>query len=60
MKLTVEVIDAELDITATDGGHGVPDGYHQGMGLAMMDQTCLHWNPGHRTKGGAGLTASPI
>jgi hypothetical protein len=30
------------------------------MGLAMMDQTCLHWNPGHRAKGGAALTASLI
>jgi signal transduction histidine kinase len=58
VKLTVEVVDAGLDITATDGGHGVPDGYHQGLGLVMMDQTCRHWNPGNRAKGGAVMTAS--
>ena len=42
--------------TTTDV-HGVAVDYHAGLGLTMMDQTCLTWTLVNGTQGGTTLQA---
>ena len=51
IQIEVSAVTAGLGLTVEDDGQGVAEDYHPGLGLTMMDQTCLSWalvNGAHR------------
>jgi signal transduction histidine kinase len=50
-------VTAGLGLTVVDDGQGVAVDHHAGLGLTMMDQTCLSWTLENGDQGGATLEA---
>jgi signal transduction histidine kinase len=57
IQIEVSAVTAGLGLTVEDDGQGVAEHYHPGLGLTMMDQTCLSWTLVSGARGGATLQA---
>ena len=57
IQIEVSAMTAGLGLTVEDDGQGVAEDYHPGLGLTMMDQTCLSWTLVNGARGGATLQA---
>jgi glucose-6-phosphate-specific signal transduction histidine kinase len=57
IQIEVGAVTAGLGLTVVDDGHGVAVDNHAGLGLTMMDQTCLSWTLVNGARGGASLQA---
>lgn len=57
IHIAVGAVTAGLALTVVDDGQGVAVDYHAGLGLTMMDQTCLSWTLVSGALGGATLQA---
>jgi signal transduction histidine kinase len=57
IQIEVGAVTAGLGLTVEDDGQGVAEDYHPGLGLTMMDQTCLSWTLVNGARGGAALQA---
>jgi nitrate/nitrite-specific signal transduction histidine kinase len=57
IQIEVGAVTAGLGLTVEDDGQGVAEDYHPGLGLTMMDQTCLSWTLVNGARGGATLQA---
>ena len=57
IQIEVGAVTAGLALTVVDDGQGVAVDYCAGLGLTMMDQTCLSWALVNGALGGATLQA---
>ena len=57
IQIEVGAVTAGLALTVVDDGQGVAVDYRAGLGLTMMDQTCLSWALVNGARGGATLQA---
>ena len=57
IQIEVGAVTAGLALTVVDDGQGVAVDYRAGLGLTMMDQTCLSWALVNGALGGATLQA---
>lgn len=57
IQIEVSAVTAGLGLTVEDDGQGVAEDYHPGLGLTMMDQTCLSWTIVNGVHRGATLQA---
>ena len=57
IPIEVGAVTAGLALTVVDDGQGVAVDYRAGLGLTMMDQTCLSWALVNGALGGATLQA---
>ena len=57
IRIEAGAVTAGLGLTVVDDGHGVAVDYYAGLGLTMMDQTCLSWTLVNGARGGATLQA---
>ena len=55
IQIEVGAVTAGLALTVVDDGQGVAVDYRAGLGLTMMDQTCLSWALVNGALGGATL-----
>jgi len=57
IQIEVGAVTGGLRLTVVDDGHGVAVDYRAGLGLTMMDQTCLSWTLVNGAQGGTTLQA---